>query len=176
MALNSALQSKALSSPPDELSKEGKVLVADLRSVIDQAKKLLLTKNEGELIQEFIWQAQQITVGDAKAPNVPVTKDSGKQDGDKTLEGLRTLGMLLITNGEFRKLLSDATVLIRDIAADASQLAAGQVRPSEEQLAQIDQPAEENVWHEKPNIGKEDITNRFKRKKGVSFCLSRLPS
>lgn len=60
--------------------------------------------------------------------------------------------------------MSDATVLIRDIAADASQKAANQVRPSEEQLSQIDAPAEENVWHEKPNLSKEEVKSRLKQK------------
>ena len=102
--MNSALASKVLASPPKELSDEGKVLVQDLRHIIEQSKKLLLTKNQGELLQEFIWQAQQISGADIKSPNVPITKESGKQDGQKTLEGLKTLGTLLITNGEFRKI------------------------------------------------------------------------
>ena len=104
IALNSALSSKALSSPPKELSEEGKVLVKDLRDVISQAKKLMLSKNEGELLQEFIWEAQQINAGDVKTPNAPVSKEAGKQDATKALEGLKTLGTLLITNGEFRKI------------------------------------------------------------------------
>ncbi|KAJ5934897.1 hypothetical protein N7466_004444 [Penicillium verhagenii] len=172
IALNSALASKALSSPPADLSDDGKVLVKDLRNVIEQAKQLLLTKNEGELLQDFIWQAQKISAGDAKAPNVPISKESGKQDGERTLQGLKTLGTLLITNGEFRKILSDATVLLRDIAADASQKAANQVRPSEDQLAQIDTPAEENVWHEKPNVNKDDLKNRFKKNKGEKASVA----
>lgn len=60
--------------------------------------------------------------------------------------------------------MNDATVLIRDIAADASQKAANVVRPSEEQLSQIDAPAEENVWHEKPNLSKEEMKARLKQK------------
>jgi hypothetical protein len=104
VALNSALSSKALSSPSNELSSEGKVLIKDLRNVIEQAKLLLLTKNEGELLQDFIWQAQQISAGDVQAPNVPVSKETGQQDANKALEGLKTLGTLLITNGEFRKI------------------------------------------------------------------------
>lgn len=163
VALNSALNSKVLASPHSELSDEGKVLVKDLRDVIDQAKKMLLSKNHGELLQDFIWRAQQITAGDAKVPNVPVSKENSQQDANRALEGLKTLGTLLITNGEFRKILSDATVLMKDIAADASQKAADQVRPSEEQLAQIDHPAEENTWHEKPNISKEDLKSKLKK-------------
>lgn len=98
------MTSKVLASPPSELSDEGKVLVQDLRDVIEQAKKMLLTKNQGELIQDFIWQAQQITAGDAKAPNVPISKENSQQDANKALDGLKTLGTLLITNGEFRKI------------------------------------------------------------------------
>ncbi|KAJ5380195.1 uncharacterized protein N7496_002623 [Penicillium cataractarum] len=166
IALNSALASKALSSPSNELSSEGKVLIEDLRNVIEQAKLLLLTKNEGELLQDFIWQAQNINAGDVKGPDMPVSKEVGQQDANKALEGLKTLGTLLITNGEFRKILSDAVLLIRDMAADASQKAANVIRPPEAQLAQIDEPAEENTWHEKPNISKEDIKKRFKKSKG----------
>lgn len=65
--------------------------------------------------------------------------------------------------------MSDATVLIRDIAADASQKAANQVRPSEDKLAQIDEPAEENTWHEKPNINKDDLKGKFKKNKTVGY-------
>jgi hypothetical protein len=67
--------------------------------------------------------------------------------------------------------VSDAVVLIRDMAADASQKAANVVRPPEEQLSQIDEPAEENTWHEKPSMSKEDIKQRLK-KKGVSQAKS----
>lgn len=71
--------------------------------------------------------------------------------------------------------MSDATVLIRDIAADASSKAANVVRPSEEQLQQIDAPAEENVWHEKPNLSKEEIKAQLKQKtvcfRGFACCM-----
>lgn len=49
-------------------------------------------------------------------------------------------------------LVNDASILLRDIAGDAAQKAAGNVKPSEEQLAQIDQPAEDHTWHEKPDV------------------------
>ncbi|KAJ5138565.1 uncharacterized protein N7515_003413 [Penicillium bovifimosum] len=168
IALNTALNSKALTSPPSELSADGKTLVADLRNVIDEAKKMLLVKNEGELIQDFVYQATKISAGDAKRPQVPLNKETGQQDAERALEGLKTLGTLMITNGEFRKLLNDAMTLGKDIAADASQKAANQVRPSEEDLAQIDQPAEDNVWHEKPNISKEDLKAKAKKNKAAT--------
>lgn len=77
----------------------------DLRNVIDQAKKLILSKNEGQLLQEFIWQAENISPEDIQEkPDVPLNKESAQQDGKQASEGLKTLGTLLITNGEFRKL------------------------------------------------------------------------
>ena len=61
----------------------------------------------------------------------------------------------------------------KDIAADASQKAANQVRPSQDELSQIDQPAEANVWHEKPNISKDDLKSKFKKNKAV--CIPSAP-
>ncbi|PKX92530.1 uncharacterized protein P174DRAFT_421582 [Aspergillus novofumigatus IBT 16806] len=166
VALNSAITSKALSSPPKELSSEGQALVKDLRVVIDEAKKLILSKNEGQLLQDFIWEAQKIGTGEAPVqPDVPVSKESAQQDADRAVEGLKTLGTLMITNGEFRKLLNDAMIIARDMAGDVSQQAADRVRPSQEQLSQVDQPAEENVWHEKPDIPKEQLKSRFQKSK-----------
>jgi hypothetical protein len=56
-------------------------------------------------------------------------------------------------------------ILARDMAGDVSQQAADRIRPSQEQLSQVDQPAEENVWHEKPNIPKEELTSRLQKTK-----------
>lgn len=104
VALNSAANSKWLTSPSSELSDDGKTLVKDLRDVIEQTKNLFLSKNEGELLQEFIWEAQQITGEDLQKFASPVKKDTAQQDANKAAEGFKTLGTLLITNGEFRKL------------------------------------------------------------------------
>jgi hypothetical protein len=79
-------------------------LVADFRDVVEQAKLLLLSKNQGNLLQDFIWQSQKIEGGDAALPGAPVDKDTAKQHGNEALEGLRTLGTLMISNGQFRKL------------------------------------------------------------------------
>jgi hypothetical protein len=104
VALNSFLTSKALSKPSDKLSAEGQALVKDFRNVVEQAKLLLLSKNEGNLLQDFIWQTQHFDAKTISTPGAPVDKEVAKQHGDKALEGLRTLGTLIITNGQFRKL------------------------------------------------------------------------
>ena len=62
--------------------------------------------------------------------------------------------------------VSDASILLRDIAGDAAQKAANKVNPSEDQLNQIDQPAEDNTWHDKPNFSemKQKVQNRVPSK------------
>lgn len=104
MALNSFLASRALSSPSNKLSAEGRELVADVRDVVKQAKNLLLSKNEGNLLQDFIWQTQNFDPNQVGTPDAPIDKNTAKRHGNQALEGLRTLGTLLITNGQFRKL------------------------------------------------------------------------
>lgn len=163
VALNSALASRALNSPSKRLSPEGRTLVADLKDVIEQAKTLLLTKNEGNLLQDFIWQTEQVTGGNAQIPQAPVDKNTAKQHGNEALEGLRTLGTLIISNGQFRKLLSDATVLLRDIAGDAAQNTASKVKPGEDQLNQIDRPADDNTWHEVPDLSTDKLKSQIKQ-------------
>lgn len=104
VALNTALEWQYLNKPNDKLSADGKKLVADLRDVIEQSKLLLLSKNHGDLLQDFIWQTQKISAEDAPSVNSPLNKETAQQHGQQALEGLRTLGNLLITNGQFRKL------------------------------------------------------------------------
>lgn len=65
---------------------------------------LLLSKNDGNLLQDFIWQTGQISAGNAKLPGAPIDKDTATQHGNQALEGLRTLGTLVLSNGQFRKL------------------------------------------------------------------------
>lgn len=160
VAMNTALQWEGLSKPNKKLSTEGQGLVQDLRHVIEQAKILMLTKNEGNLLQDFIWQTQAIGKGDAHSVNAPVDKETAKQHGNEAVQGLRTLGELLITNGQFRKLLNDAVVLLRDIAGDTASKAANKVNPSEDELANIDRPAEDNVWHETPDLSKDNLKSQ----------------
>ncbi|KAI0402655.1 hypothetical protein F4802DRAFT_348466 [Xylaria palmicola] len=157
VALNSFISSKPLSNPSKKLSADGRQLVEDFVDVVKHAQRLLLSKNEGNLLQDFIWQTRQFDAKSVTTPNAPLTKDEAKQHGDKALEGLRTLGTLLITNGQFRKLLNDATILIRDMAGDAATNAATRVRPSEDKLNQLDMPADDNTWHDAPNLSKDNV-------------------
>ena len=69
-----------------------------------------------------------------------------QQDGQQAVEHLRTLGKLIFTNSEARKLLKDIGILGRDVAADGAAKVAEVARPNEDQLRQIDEPAPSNQW------------------------------
>ncbi|KAK0623466.1 hypothetical protein B0T14DRAFT_536345 [Immersiella caudata] len=169
VALNSFLESKALSNPSSKLSAEGRMLVADTREVVKQSKYLLLSKNHGNLLQDFIWQTQQFDPKSVNVPGAPIDKDTATQHGNKALEGLRTLGTLILTNGQFRKLLNDSTILLRDVVGDAATNAASRVKPSDEDLSQIDRPAQDNTWHEAPKINKEAFSKDALKEKAQGY-------
>jgi hypothetical protein len=58
--------------------------------------------------------------------------------------------------------VNDATILIRDIAGDAAQKAANKVNPSDEQLNQIDKPADDDTWHDVPDLSRGNLKNQLK--------------
>jgi hypothetical protein len=47
------------------------------------------------------------------------------------------------------------------MAGDAATNAAARVRPSQEDLAQIDHPAEDNTWHDAPDFSKQSMRDKF---------------
>lgn len=58
--------------------------------------------------------------------------------------------------------MSDATVLLRELAGDITQEAANTVRPSEEQVSEATQPDGENV--EKPDTSKKKEKEKLQGK------------
>ncbi len=54
---------------------------------------------------------------------------------------LRTLGNLVVTNREVRKILADFSVIGRDILARTASQVADRVRPTQEALTGVDRPA-----------------------------------
>ena len=66
--------------------------------------------------------------------------------------------------------MSDASVLLRDIAGDAAQKSATKINPSEDSLNQIDQPAEDNTWHDVPTVSglKAQARDQYNKQKPFS--------
>lgn len=102
VALSSLVSHKKLREPNGKLSDEGKVLLEDFRTVVEEAKRLLLVKNHDEALQEFIFETTQLGQKggpSTSTPNAPVSKETANRDGEEALEGLKVLGRLMITNG-----------------------------------------------------------------------------
>lgn len=64
--------------------------------------------------------------------------------------------------------MNDVVIIARDIAGDAAQKAATKVNPSEDQLNQIDRPAEDNTWHDVPDLSKDNLKQQFNERKPFS--------
>ena len=67
-----------------------------------------------------------------------------------------------------RNAVSDATVLLRDMAGDAAQKAANKVNPSQDELNRIDEPADDNTWHDTPDFSRDNIKGQFKSRAPLS--------
>ncbi|KAI5781424.1 hypothetical protein EDC01DRAFT_665671 [Geopyxis carbonaria] len=172
VALSSFVNHDKIKNPNSKLSSEGRTILEDFRTVVQEAQRLLLVKNHDEALQEFIWNATQLGQQGgpgAAVPGAPVDKETANRDGQQGLAGLKTLGQLIITNGQFRKLLNDAVILLRDIAGDAASKSASKISPSEEHLRQIDDPAPDHVWHEAPDPAKlkQQLREKVNRNKPV---------
>ena len=61
-------------------------------------------------------------------------------------------------------IVSDATILLRSIAGDVATKAATKVSPTDKELAQIDEPAADNTWHEAPDFSRGNLKNQLKSK------------
>ena len=68
--------------------------------------------------------------------------------------------------------MSDASVLLRDIAGDAAQKTATKINPSEDRLNQIDEPAADNTWHDVPDLSagslKSQARDQYNKQKPFS--------
>ncbi|KAM0751353.1 hypothetical protein T439DRAFT_380336 [Meredithblackwellia eburnea MCA 4105] len=141
-----------LANPPvdtDKLSKDGQALISDFQEIIKTAQKIVQVKNQDELAQSFLYHSRHIDtnhVNFKENVNTSVTKDDLKSDGDQAVEHLRTLGKLIFTNSEARKLLKDVGILGRDIAADGAAKISDVARPADQDLAKVDEPAPSNQW------------------------------
>lgn len=58
--------------------------------------------------------------------------------------------------------MNDATLLIREMAGDVAGNASKKIAPNEEQRQQMDRPADENTWHDTPNMSAGNIKNQFR--------------
>jgi len=130
-----------------KLSSQGQKLTGDVRDIIDTLRLFLAEKNSDELIQEFIWNTRDVDASTSLKNDEPVKeghvlgieKDKANQDAQQAAHSLRTLMHLLLTNSEARKLISDFSVVGRDLFARGLGKASESLRPNEEELRMVDE-------------------------------------
>ncbi|KAI4525606.1 hypothetical protein K525DRAFT_290071 [Schizophyllum commune Loenen D] len=142
--------------PVEQLSSEGKRLVEDSRSIVETARLIVQEKNADEIFQEFVWNTRDVDVASkARTTDAPVGKDQVKEDSQTAAHHLRTLMSLILTNSEVRKLLSDFGTIGRDVLAKGASEAAGKLRPSEDELARVDEPAPKGEFKSREQLEEE---------------------
>ncbi|KAI0296913.1 hypothetical protein B0F90DRAFT_1953317 [Multifurca ochricompacta] len=127
-----------------ELSSEGRKLIQDCRDIIETARLIVQEKNADELFQNFMWNTHHVDLSHARKDAndvLPVDKAKAQDDSRQAACHLRTLGNLIATNSEVRKLLSDFSIIGRDILARAAFHAADNIRPDQDAVTNIDRPA-----------------------------------
>ncbi|KAF7353927.1 hypothetical protein MVEN_01078900 [Mycena venus] len=145
-----------INSPVDEkkLSTEGQKLVADIRDIIATFSSVLQEKNNGEILQRFVWATRGVDTSSVNPAEDEKEKgkgdlDKAKRDAQEAAHHLRTLLSLVLTNAEMRKLITDAGIVGRDLLAKSSAKAAAAVSPKPEELARADDPAPHDHFVEK---------------------------
>ncbi|KAK9461687.1 uncharacterized protein V1516DRAFT_672695 [Lipomyces oligophaga] len=178
IAVNSLLASEIMdpqSSGNSSLSENGKLILSDLADAIQKTKILWLNKNKNHLMQEFLYHASN-----ARSDTMPIKESSASESRDSatlydrsTIQDLKTLGNLVITNGQFRSLLNDAVTLLRDMLFDARIVTSKAAGDLSEKL----QPDDSNRKADNSDLHmptKEEIQNSMKSaKKAVKKDLSR---
>ncbi|KAF8426692.1 hypothetical protein EV426DRAFT_636185 [Tirmania nivea] len=136
------------------LSPPGRQFVRDLRAWIEAVADLAEQKNGDDKVQDFLYHTSRAQVS-ARLPSIGTSAAASTTDVHQLYSRLRLLFGLLYSSPEFRKLAHDFTVIARDMFADAASLtasyasraaekaqsAAAQARPSEDELAHVDDPA-----------------------------------
>ncbi|KAJ7221382.1 hypothetical protein GGX14DRAFT_669536 [Mycena pura] len=153
--ITDALEYIKTHSPVDEqkLSSEGCKLVGDVRDILSTTSRLIQEKNEGEILQRFVWATRGVDTTGLKATDEHKEKgnehvEKAKRDAQEAAHHLRTLVSLVLTNAEMRKLLTDVGTVGRDLFAKGAIKAAASIGPSPEQLHHADQPAPQDHFVE----------------------------
>lgn len=115
--------------------------------MIGTLRDVVRSKNGDELIQKTLWHSKQVDLSHAKQQGVnPTSKADAQADGDEAAKHIRVLASLFLTNGEVRKLVSDLGLIGRELLSNAAVKVADASRPSQEQMGQVDNPAQANTF------------------------------
>lgn len=150
----------------EKLSPNGKRLVQDTREIIQTLRVMVQEKNADELLQQFFWSTRDVeatnlaknTIAGGREHAQNIDPEKANNDKQQAAQHLRTLFDLVLTNSEVRKLLSDFSLIGRDLLSTGLSKAAGSLKPNEEQLAHVDRagPQDQFITEGGRKIGTEE--------------------
>lgn len=129
-----------------QLTPAGRKLVRESRKLISGVIELLRKKNGDDQIQDFLYCTQRARLS-LDVDDLIATAGQAKAgvDARAGYEALRTVGDLLMTNADFRKLCTDLTTIARQIlsetahtSAQVADSVAETLAPSQTELGEID--------------------------------------
>jgi hypothetical protein len=163
-----------------KLSPDGKHLINDTRDIVETARLIVEQKNADELFQNFVWHTRDVDYDKAKQdPHevLPVDSKKAQDDGRLAVQHLRTILSLILTNSEVRKLLSDFSLIGRDLLAlGASKVGEG-LRPDCEDLARVNDssPQDQFVTEGGRTVGSTETAVVEAPIPRTSTCVSQHP-
>ncbi|CEJ60950.1 hypothetical protein PMG11_09504 [Penicillium brasilianum] len=159
--LRTLLASDVLNLRNQDIGSVGRLLVRDARLLITVLIEFLREKNEGDLLQEFLWRLARSRVEvDAGRVVGSAKRVKARADTKAAYDSFRTVGSLLLTNADFRLFVDDVATVGRQIFADTaaslsetSKEVARQVQPSDEETQAL-QGAGADEGHE---VSREEL-------------------
>ncbi|EMC95591.1 hypothetical protein BAUCODRAFT_495023 [Baudoinia panamericana UAMH 10762] len=119
--LRTVLASNLLNSDNPELSDSGRRLVKYTRQWLQQFMDLMQHKNDRDQIQDLIWYLSKSRISvDVEHITERARKSRARADTAAAYQSLKTVGSLLLTNGDFRNFLGDLNVVGREIFRDSA--------------------------------------------------------
>ncbi|TEA11415.1 Uncharacterized protein C8034_v006859 [Colletotrichum sidae] len=139
--LRTLLSADVLNPDNADLSDSGRALILNVKLLIKQLIDLLLHKNDKDQIQDFIWYLTKARLSvDAYDITARASKAKARADTAAAYKSLQTVGSLILTNSDFRLLLSDLGTIGREVfrdtaftLSDVAKQAAKKVEPSKEE-------------------------------------------
>ncbi|KAF4915202.1 hypotheticall protein [Colletotrichum viniferum] len=159
--LRTLLSCDMLNPDTPDLSDSGRKLILNVKLLIKQLIELLLHKNDQDQIQDFIWYLTKARLSiDAYDIGAQASKARARADTVAAYKSLQTVGSLVLTNSDFRLLLSDLGTIGREVfrdtaftLSDVSKQAAKKVEPSKEEEEALRHPNGDS----KPPPSKDDF-------------------
>ncbi|WYZ40003.1 hypothetical protein EsH8_IV_000344 [Colletotrichum jinshuiense] len=159
--LRTLLSADVLNPDTPDLSDSGRALVLNVKLLIKQLIELLLHKNDKDQIQDFIWYLTKARLSvDAYDIGARASKAKARADTVAAYKSLQTVGSLVLTNSDFRLLLSDLSTIGREVfrdtaftLSDVSKQAAKEIEPSKEEEEAVKHPNGDS----KPPPSKDDF-------------------